>query len=115
MVSYGRKVANRVPLDFGLEKPDFKVIDYDDIKNRDCNEVSAYGKLVSYKQGQIMDDAKGIKQYLDKCFRDMKHVRELSKRELREQQEKEIEEALISIKNKYFASALKKKGPNMQI
>ena len=50
MTSYGRKVTGNAPLDFGLVKKDFRKIDYDDIRNRTCNDVSAFGKMVHYQQ-----------------------------------------------------------------
>ena len=62
-----------------------------------------------------MNDAKQIKEYLDKQFKKMKHVREVSRREQNQQEDKEIAEALKEINKKYFASALEKKGPNLQI
>lgn len=62
-----------------------------------------------------MNDAKQIKEYLNKQFKKMKHVREMSKREQNQQQDREIAEALREINQKYFSSALEKKGPNLQI
>ena len=81
MNSYGDKVTQRQPIDFGLVKTQIGEIDYDDIKNRQCNERSDFGKLVAYKQSQIQNKAKGIKKYLTEAFKGMKHVRLASKRE----------------------------------
>ena len=60
-----------------------------------------------------MGDAKKIQDFLNKEFKGMRNVRQFSKRELREQQERELAEAITEIKQKYFSNAMQKKQPNM--
>ena len=49
MDAYGRKVTGHAPLSFGLEKLDLRQVDHKDIKNRNNQEKSAFGKLTAYK------------------------------------------------------------------
>jgi len=80
MVSYGRKVTGFAPLNFNLKRPDVSKIDYDDIENRKCNEISEYGKLAAYQQNQIQSQTKGLKEYLVTAFKGTKQVRDVNKR-----------------------------------
>ena len=97
------------------KKPvEVRQIDYDDIKLRTCNERSFIGKIAAYQQNILEKETKEIQTFLKEQFKGMKEVRALSKREIKEQQDREIDEAISQIRQKYFSSALQKKKPNKE-
>ena len=94
MNSYGRKVTGHQPLTFGLEKLDIRQVDHKDIKNRNDQEKSEFGKLTAYKQGKLIKEANVVQKYMNQAFKEMKAVRAVNRRELYLEQEKMIEEAI---------------------